>query len=387
MKDYFPGSRWSSEYAKKAMPALVNFAESRRFAESQRRLTYTDLAELLLGDKKFAYPLMAALGRLGEALKSLSKAEAKKFGKIPPIQLLVCGKRTDRPGNLSLGWLGIRKSLADRMSEQELDSVVRVAHQSVFSYTRWQEVLKALDLQPITLKLPELGKLLSDIQEIERRSKGEGDEHKRLKSFLAKNPWEIGIQWKGVGETEQALLSGDRIDISFRDNYRWIAVEVKPKRSPPADLVRGIFQCIKYRAVLAAQRSSGMSPWEASSASRQAPLAPFLLADPLCQKSFSPLRNPSRWRSETTYRYQRSSLLSVLQWPQMNTRINVRLPKELLDRVREKSRLTGLPMSRIVRNSLEKTLSQKLDNTLLKYVGSIKGGPPDLSSRKGYSQR
>jgi hypothetical protein len=65
------------------MPVLVNFAES------QKSLTYTDLAKLLTGDKKYAYPLMAALGRLGDALRSLNKAEAKRFDKIPPIQLLV----------------------------------------------------------------------------------------------------------------------------------------------------------------------------------------------------------------------------------------------------------------------------------------------------------
>ncbi len=48
-------------------------------------------------------------------------------------------------------------------------------------------------------------------------------------------------------------LSGDRLDVSFRDNGTWIAVEVKPQRSPVADLIRGTFQCVKYKAILAAQ--------------------------------------------------------------------------------------------------------------------------------------
>lgn len=55
------------------------------------------------------------------------------------------------------------------------------------------------------------------------------------------------------GDIERLLLSGDRLDISFRDDERWIAVEVKGKHSPLADLVRGIFQCVKYKVILAAQ--------------------------------------------------------------------------------------------------------------------------------------
>jgi hypothetical protein len=116
-----------------------------------------------------------------------------------------------------------------------------------------QEVLRALDLKPTTLALPERENLLSEIQDFERRSKSEGDEHKRLKLFLAQNPKKAGIRWMGIGDTEQALLSGDRLDVSFRDGDRWIAVEVKPRQSPLADLIRGIFQCIKYRAALAAE--------------------------------------------------------------------------------------------------------------------------------------
>jgi hypothetical protein len=91
------------------------------------------------------------------------------------------------------------------------------------------------------------------IRELEGYTAGEGEEHERLKSFLVQNPNRIGIQWKTNGDTERLLLSGDRLDISFRDDRRWIAVELKGKHSPPADLVRGIFQCVKYKVILAAQ--------------------------------------------------------------------------------------------------------------------------------------
>lgn len=58
-----------------------------------------------------------------------------------------------------------------------------------------------------------------------------------------------------TGETEYAFLSADKIDVLFKSSSMWIGVEVKGVRSDDADLMRGIFQCVKYRALIeAAQR-------------------------------------------------------------------------------------------------------------------------------------
>ena len=70
----------------------------------------------------------------------------------------------------------------------------------------------------------------------------------------------------------------------------------------------------------------------------------------------------------------------------MSNTITIRLPEELQRRLREKSRRTGLPVGRIVRDSLDSTLEEE-SNPLLEYAGVIKGGPPDVSSRKGFSRK
>jgi len=72
----------------------------------------------------------------------------------------------------------------------------------------------------------------------------------------------------------------------------------------------------------------------------------------------------------------------------MSNTLTVRLPKELLDRLRQISRRTGLPVGRVVRQSLEKTLAKDKDKepVWMKYAGVLKDGPPNLSSRKGYSR-
>ena len=72
----------------------------------------------------------------------------------------------------------------------------------------------------------------------------------------------------------------------------------------------------------------------------------------------------------------------------MDNALTIRLPKHLFDRLRQRARLTGLSMSEIVRQSLEATLSEDQDKqrVWMKFAGAIKDGPPDLSSRKGFSR-
>ena len=70
----------------------------------------------------------------------------------------------------------------------------------------------------------------------------------------------------------------------------------------------------------------------------------------------------------------------------MSNTLTIRLPEEVLEKLKETSRRTGIPMGRLVRYSLETTLSQNKNNPLMKFAGVIKGGPKDLSSRKGFSR-
>ena len=81
----------------------------------------------------------------------------------------------------------------------------------------------------------------------------------------------------------------------------------------------------------------------------------------------------------------------VLQYWHMSNTLTIRLPEELLERLKEKSRITGLPAGRLIRMSLEATFSDENEKAKeapwKKYAGILKDGPPDLSSRKGYSRK
>ena len=85
-------------------------------------------------------------------------------------------------------------------------------------------------------------------------SGGEGDSHKELKEYIYNNPHVIGVEDYTEKKKEHKLLSADRIDVWFKQSDgSCIAVEVKSHISSEADVLRGIFQCVKYKAILDAE--------------------------------------------------------------------------------------------------------------------------------------
>jgi len=76
----------------------------------------------------------------------------------------------------------------------------------------------------------------------------------------------------------------------------------------------------------------------------------------------------------------------VLQLWQMSKTLTVRFPDDMIEWLRETSRRTGIPVGRLVRDKLEAAKQQSGQQRFMRHAGTIKGGPPDLSSRKGFSR-
>jgi hypothetical protein len=81
-------------------------------------------------------------------------------------------------------------------------------------------------------------------------SGGEGPEHRALRLWAMANPAELDRAFSEAdSETEADLDSGDRVDVVYRLKDRIVLVEVKSRTSDIHDLRRGVYQCVKYRAV------------------------------------------------------------------------------------------------------------------------------------------
>lgn len=96
-------------------------------------------------------------------------------------------------------------------------------------------------------------------------SGGEGQFHRALRLWVKDNPGLVDRAYAGAvrTDTEYPLDSGDRVDAVYHLKDRIVILEVKSRISNTVDLRRGVFQCIKYRAVKQAMDVRDSVPIEA----------------------------------------------------------------------------------------------------------------------------
>lgn len=190
----------------------------------------------------FARNLNDVLRAVGNAIKKLSSEWDEE---IPLLQCIVVNRRTGLPGEGVAVFLNDVRDFAG-LSRSEKEQVFDRRLIKVFSYPKWQQVLEALKLSPVASP--------ADVDALIEKARmqggeGEGEDHKRLKDYVAANPSVIGLAGFARGRMEYRLPSADRIDVVFEKEGCWVGVEVKGPSSPESDIARGMFQTVKYAAV------------------------------------------------------------------------------------------------------------------------------------------
>jgi len=232
------GEKRYQQIARKALPLLV------RQAGAAHNITYNELAqELGMRPRNLNY----VLGAIGNTLSELGR----RWGNIiPPIQCVVVSKKTGLPGE-GVGWFLNMPEDFKTLSRARKREIIEGKLQDIYGYSRWHVVLKELGLQYVAPDYFEANRNATQF------GGGESADHKALKAFVANTPVLFGLPISSpVGLQEHALPSGDTLDVSFRHRENWVAAEVKSARSPEADIIRGIYQCVKYLAVMRAVQTS-----------------------------------------------------------------------------------------------------------------------------------
>ncbi|NCN83245.1 MAG: hypothetical protein GW909_00025 [Sphingomonadales bacterium] len=238
------GDKLYQQRARMALPVLV------RQAGSEKPIYYENLAiELGMPNPR---NLDWVLGSIGVSLNEL--ASSKDWNEaIPHIQSLVINQRQKLPGSGFEGFLAERVSEYTQLGLNEKRAYLRGYWLDIFAYPYWDDVLEAFGLENSS---PQESELIEEAKHDAGAGGGEGPEHLALKHHVRDNPTLVGLPITfPVGTEEEPLPSGDRIDVLFKSAKLLLGVEVKSRISNDVDLIRGLFQCVKYRAVMDAERA------------------------------------------------------------------------------------------------------------------------------------
>ncbi len=225
----------TDELVKKMIPVLVRWAQ----ASWDSPHYYSDLQKAI----------GATSPRLGHQLGCLSDVMEDVANKldypIPTLNALVINKGDQLP---SEGFDYVDKSYS-ALSLDGKRAYAKAKNKEAHDFD-WTPVLNYLGLKPSTIITPtEVDSIRKNISH-SGKGGGEGVAHKQLKEKVASNPKSIGISEEANVETEHCLLSGDRLDVYFETPTTIYGIEVKSHISSEDDIIRGIFQCVKYQAVL-----------------------------------------------------------------------------------------------------------------------------------------
>jgi hypothetical protein len=230
------GEKLYQERARRAFPLLV------RQALAHQPIFYENLAAEL--DMPNPRNLNFVLGSVGASIEKLSREWGEE---IPPIQCIVINQQDEVPGSGFFGFLLPDQSVKS-LNRREKRELVNAVLQKVYLYPKWLEVLDHFKLPRPTSDFARFVRSASSI-----RGGGESEAHRSFKEWIASNKTVLGLSERiADGVCEYQLPSGDVVDVLFSQGSEVIPVETKSHISDVADITRGIFQCVKYQAVLEA---------------------------------------------------------------------------------------------------------------------------------------
>lgn len=170
---------------------------------------------------------------------------------VPLIQALAVGAGKKFPSD------GLKEfdDVYPLLSDDKKKDFVLGEYQRICRFgSRWEKVLESLNIE----SSKESGTIdTATTKGLYNPYGSEGSpEHRALRDYISENPSVINLSSRFNGVTEYPLKSGDSVDVVFEGTQSVTAVEVKSERSGNDDIERGLFQCIKYAAVLKAENKT-----------------------------------------------------------------------------------------------------------------------------------
>lgn len=234
---------------------LINAAESRSL------VTYGEAKLRLETDYNFSTIFSTEMGvPAGKLMNDILAL----YPDAPLLNVLLVQQGDRMPGNGAGSFLATRfkrPELAEKNARSKYPKVWRQTFDNavhhVYSFMHWSEIYKNVYqtdyIEEPIIRQNNKGQSKSERDGLPRGRTGEGPNHRALRLWVKNNPGELFYKLGYVrSETEVDLLSGDRVDVVFYASDCTVVLEVKSSDSNLGDLTRGVYQCVKYRAVLTA---------------------------------------------------------------------------------------------------------------------------------------
>lgn len=237
-------------YAMKALPVLVSHVLKQRDGVISP-MTYQQLAERIDRRNRHGEPWARGMGFILGKVTQLITEASKGWEETPPYLSTIVVLKGNQNEGLPDDGVKVYWTDYEHLNEADRRAKVLREYQRILQFgNRWLDILKRLGIPAIDagdsgLAMPSKG----------WGSGGESEAHKALKAFAASKPERFGADASFTAMEEYALRSGDEIDVFFKSPDKWVGVEVKSRVSDAllSDYQRGIYQVVKYAAVLRAQ--------------------------------------------------------------------------------------------------------------------------------------
>lgn len=235
--------------AKKILQYLVN--RLKNYNGEDKYIAYSELAKAIQYPEPYTGSIFGnkighTLGAMGHLFENFIAPDWQ--GSIPFIQTMVVSKSTKLPSD----GLSEFKSDYPDLPKSKKREYIQNEYERIFEFgERWFWVLKELNIKPLESIV--LNKTVNSKPLYNPFGSEGSPEHKKVIKYIFNHPEKFGFTKDCEKFIEYPLKSGDSVDVVFIDDNKILGIEAKSFRSGDDDHERGIFQCIKYRAVLNAE--------------------------------------------------------------------------------------------------------------------------------------
>lgn len=174
------------------------------------------------------------------------------YDNVPDLTAIVSQKGKTSTGH---GFFANHPEMEGK-SKAERAELLQSERVRALSWRHWAEFSAFLDITPLPVLAPPREDLIA-FDHASRGPGGKSPEHQTMQDRILANPICVGVNLKGEilrdeCECEYLFWSQDRLDVVIKTTKEWVGFEVKPLSASENELRKGIYQVVKYAALMRA---------------------------------------------------------------------------------------------------------------------------------------